>query len=91
MLMKDAVQPTLLQTLEATPVMVHAGPCETLLSPSHGLLPLLIAWQTHLSSTAMLPALVRAEHFAVLVGAACNSSGTAQHHQGGCSVIGADC
>ena len=27
-LMKDAVQPTLLQTLEATPVLVHAGPCE---------------------------------------------------------------
>lgn len=26
-LMKDAIQPTLLQTLEATPVLVHAGPC----------------------------------------------------------------
>ena len=32
-LMKDAVQPTLLQTLEATPVMVHAGPCAPLPPP----------------------------------------------------------
>ena len=38
-LMKDAVEPTLLQTLEATPVMVHAGPCEfhcTVSSSAHG-------------------------------------------------------
>ena len=26
-LMKDAIMPTLLQTLEGTPVFVHAGPC----------------------------------------------------------------
>ena len=41
-LMKDAVQPTLLQTLEATPVMVHAGPCEfccTVSSATPGVLP----------------------------------------------------
>lgn len=25
-LMKDAIEPTLMQTLEATPVLVHAGP-----------------------------------------------------------------
>ena len=27
-LMMDAIMPTLMQTLEATPVFVHAGPCE---------------------------------------------------------------
>ena len=27
-LMKDAIMPTLMQTLEGTPVFVHAGPCK---------------------------------------------------------------
>lgn len=27
-LMKDAILPTLMQTLEGTPVFVHAGPCK---------------------------------------------------------------
>lgn len=35
-LMKDALQPTLMQTLEHTPVLVHAGPCAR--TPGHAAL-----------------------------------------------------